>query len=147
MNALTRTPFGNRDALNDFDGLWNGFFAPVRRNQTEPKDWLPALDIVENESGYVVKADLPGVKKEDLSVNVTDKTLVIEASSESENVEEEGETVVKRERRSGSFRRALRLGDEIDASSISAKYADGVLTLDLPKSEKTLSRSIDISVH
>ena len=147
MNAITRTPYRSWDMLNDIDSLWNGFFTPARSTDSEERGWAPAMDIVENENGYVVKTDLPGVKKENLSVNVKDKTLVIEANTESENVEKEGETVVKRERRTGSYRRALKLGNEIDDGAISADYTDGVLTLVLPKAVESSSRSIDIAVN
>ena len=147
MNAITRTPYRSWDMLNDIDSLWNGFFTPARAENSEQRGWAPAMDIVENENGYVVKTDLPGVKKENLSVNVKDKTLVIEANTESENVEKEGETVVKRERRTGSYRRALKLGNEIDEAGISADYSDGVLTLVLPKAVESNSRNIDIAVN
>jgi len=147
MNAITRSPYRRWDMLNDMDSLWNGFFTPARAENSEQRGWAPAMDIVENENGYVVKTDLPGVKKENLSVNVKDKTLVIEANTESENVEKEGETVVKRERHSGSYRRALKLGNEIDEGAISADYSDGVLTLVLPKALEANSRSIDITVN
>lgn len=146
MNTLTKMPYRGRSMLDDFDELWNGFFAPAGNPLSQQRDWLPAMDIVENETGYVVRTDLPGVKKEDLSVNVRDKTLVIEAKTDSEQVEKEGEAVVRRERRSGTCRRSLRLGNEIDETAIAADYTDGVLTLTLPKTKvEPASRAIDIS--
>ena len=107
MNALTRVPHRGWNLMGDFDGLVNGFLSPVRRIDTNQGQVIPAMDIVENEEGYVVKTDLPGIKKEDLNVTVKDNLLIIEAESASEEVEKEGESVIKLERRSGKYQRSL----------------------------------------
>jgi HSP20 family protein len=133
--------------MGDFDGLVNGFLSPVRRIDTNQGQVIPAMDIVENEEGYVVKADLPGIKKEDLNVTVKDNLLNIEAGSSSEEVEKEGESVIKLERRSGKYQRSLRLGKTINESAIKAQYVDGVLTLTLPRAEAEKSRKIEVAVH
>jgi HSP20 family protein len=133
--------------MGDFDGLVNGFLSPVRRIDTNQGQVIPAMDIVENEEGYVVKADLPGIKKEDLNVTVKDNLLIIEAGSSSEEVEKEGESVIKLERRSGKYQRSLRLGKSINESAIKAQYVDGVLTLTLPRAEAEKSRKIEVAVH
>ena len=147
MNALTRSPYRGLDLVGEFDQLLNGFFSPTRHNHVSQGKLIPALDIVENEDSYTVRADLPGVNKEDLSVSVKDKLLTIEASSKQENVEKEGETVIKLERRSGSYCRTLKLGNSVDQGKISAQYTDGVLTLVLPKAEQEVSRKIEVAVH
>ena len=147
MNALTRAPYRGWNLMGDFDHFFNGLVAPVRRNDTNQDRSLPAMDIVENEQGYIVKTDLPGIKKEDLNVTVKDNLLTIEAASSSEEVEKEGESVIKIERRSGNYQRSLRLGNAIDESAIKAQYVDGVLTLTLPRAEAATSRKIDVAVH
>ena len=133
--------------MGDFDGLVNGFLSPVRRIDTNQGQVIPAMDIVENEEGYVVKTDLPGIKKEDLNVTVKDNLLIIEAGPSSEEVEKEGESVIKLERRSGKYQRSLRLGKSINESAIKAQYVDGVLTLTLPRAEAEKSRKIEVAVH
>ena len=150
MNALTRLPSRGWNLSGDFDDLVNGFFSPisrVNRVDTGVSHLVPAMDIVETESGYVVKTDLPGISKEDLSVSVNDNLLTIEAHRVSDNVEKEGESVIKLERRSGKYYRSLKLGKAVDASLISAEYKDGVLTLKLPRSEQQESQKIDVAVH
>jgi HSP20 family protein len=133
--------------MGDFDQFFNGFSTPVRRIDSNQGRTIPAMDIVENEEGYVVKTDLPGIKKEDLNVTVKDNLLTIEATSSSEEVEKEGESVIKIERRPGNYQRSLRLGNAIDESAIEAQYVDGVLTLTLPRAEAATSRKIDVAVH
>ena len=147
MNALTRAPHRGWNLMGDFDGLVNGILSPVRRIDTNQGRVIPAMDIVENEEGYVVKTDLPGIKKEDLNVTVKDNLLIIEAGSSSEEVEKEGESVIKLERRSGKYQRSLRLGKSINESAIKAQYVDGVLTLTLPRAEAEKSRKIEVAVH
>jgi HSP20 family protein len=147
MNALTRVPHRGWNLLGDFDGLANGFFAPVGYVENPERSFVPAIDIVENENAYEVRANLPGVKKGDLSVSVKDDVLTIEAKSSSEDVEKEGERVIKLERRSGNYLRTLRLGKAVDSGQISADYTDGVLKLTLPKAEDAVSRQIDVAVH
>lgn len=147
MNALTRVPHRGWNLLGDFDDLVNGFFTPVRNTETASRSLIPAMDIVETETGYDVTTDLPGVKKDDLSVSVKDDVLTIEASSSSKEAEKEGEKVIKLERHSGRYVRTLRLGKSVDDSKISAEYVDGVLKLTLPKAEQATSRQIDVAVH
>ena len=147
MNALTRMPNRNWGLFNDFDDIVNGFFAPVRAARSDESRLVPAMDIVENEENYEIRTDLPGVKKEDLSVSVKDNVLTIEAQSKREDVEKEGDKVIKLERRSGNYLRTLRLGNAVDEGKISAQYTDGVLKLVLPKVESATNRQIDVDVH
>ena len=147
MNALTRVPHRGWNLMGDFDDLVNGFFSPVRYAENADRSYVPAMDIVENENAYEVRTDLPGISKEDLSVSVKDDVLTIEASSKVENVEKEGEKVIRSERRSGKYVRSLRLGKSVDASNISADYTDGVLKLTLPKAVEASSRQIEVAVH
>ena len=147
MNALSRVPYTGWDLLGEFDHLVNGFFGPTRAGEPINHQLSPAMDIVENETDYVVTTDLPGVKKENLNVNIKDGVLTIEAESNRAEVEKEGEKVIKVERRSGKYRRTLKLGNTIDDSKISADYVDGVLTLKLPKVEEVPSRQIEVAVH
>ncbi|MDD9856949.1 MAG: Hsp20/alpha crystallin family protein [Gammaproteobacteria bacterium] len=144
MFSLTRVPHRRLNLLGDFDGLFGGLAPAVAESDNR---FLPALDIVETGDGYEVRADLPGIKKENLSVNVEDNTLVIEAESRDESVEKDGNKVIKRERCIGKYRRALQINDAVDESAIRAHYHDGVLTVTLPRAAKAESKKIAVDIH
>jgi HSP20 family protein len=129
------------------DSLFNGFVSPARNSAGRDSLFMPALDIVETADGYEIKADLPGIKKEDLSVNVKENLLTIEAETRDESVQKEGSTVISSERRIGKYHRTLRLGKAVDESRISAEYNDGVLKLVLPRSVEVEGRKIDVDIH
>ncbi len=155
MYSLTGMPHRGLSLLGDVDGLLGGFISPVRRdidrnagrNVDRNAGFAPALDIVETADGYEVRVDLPGVKKEDLAVNIKDNVLTIEAQSRSEPAQKDGDAVIKSERRVGRQYRALRLGRAVDESRVSAAYNDGVLKLSLPRSAEIQGRKIDVDVH
>jgi len=144
MFSLTRVPHRGLNLLGDFDDLFGGLAPAVAESHNR---FLPALDIVETGDGYEVRADLPGIKKENLSVNVEDNTLVIEAESRDESVEKDGNKVIKRERCIGKYRRALQIHDAVDESAIRAHYHDGVLTGTLPRAAKAESKKIAVDIH
>jgi len=144
MSALSRVPHRGWNLMGDFDELVNGFISPSQANSTSTGTLMPAMDIVESNDSYIVKTDLPGIKKEDLQISVKDKLLTIEAESSEEKTEKEGEKVIKIERRSGKYCRSLRLGNSVDESKIAAQISDGVLTLTLPKAQEATSRQIEI---
>ena len=147
MSALSRAPHRGWSLMGDFDELVNGFTSPSQVSSAHAATLMPAMDIVENKDGYVVKTDLPGIKKEDLQISVKDKLLTIEAESAEQKTEKEGEKVIKIERRSGKYCRSLRLGNSVDESAIIAQISDGVLTLTLPKAQEATSRQIDVTSH
>ncbi len=150
MFNLTRLPNRNLSLLGDVDSLFSGLVAPVASGRTAAElesVFMPALDIVETDDGYEVRADLPGVKKKDLSVHVKENMLIIEAESRTESEEKEGNTVIKSERCIGKYHRALRLGKAVDESRIKAEYNDGVLTVRLPRSVEVEGKKIQVDVH
>ena len=107
--------------------------------------WPVALDVIEEKDQYVLKADLPGVAKEDIRVSVENGILTIEGERKSETEDKEKQ-VHRIERSYGRFTRSLNLGTSIDESKIRAVYKDGVLQLTVPKSEVAKPKSIDIHV-
>lgn len=108
--------------------------------------WRPALDVIENDDAYVVRAALPGFKAEDIDVKVEDDLLTLTAQHAEER-EEEGENYLLRERAEGVFRRAVRLPEGVDADETNAEVADGILTLTLPKREEYKPRQIEVKVN
>jgi HSP20 family protein len=108
--------------------------------------WAPALDVHEDKDGFVVRTELPGLKREDIEVSLHDGALIISGERKAEKVEE-GVEVHRQERYHGKFQRALTLPVPVAADKIKAQYKDGVLTVTLPKVEEAKPKQIDISVN
>ncbi|HCY84559.1 MAG TPA: molecular chaperone [Desulfobacteraceae bacterium] len=94
--------------------------------------WTPAVDIVSNEDTVDLNVEIPGMKKEDITVNIEDRVLTIAGERRVEN-EEKKENYYRRERRYGSFKRAFTLSDDILTDEITAEYTDGILKVSLKK--------------
>lgn len=108
-------------------------------------EWSPRVDITEDDKEYVIKADLPDVKKEDIKLTVLDNVMSISGERKYEK-EEQGKKYHRVERSYGSFMRSFTVPDDADASKVSAEYKDGVLNAHLPKSEKAKAKSIEVKV-
>ncbi len=147
MNALIRSPHRGWELFGNYDDIAHGLLNSSRHGSSAGKTIVPAIDIVESSASYEVRADLPGVKKENLSVSVKENLLTIEAVSADNDSKNDDQTTIKLERRTGKFLRTLKLGNTVDGSRISAEYSDGVLTLMLPKAEAAVSRKIEVAVH
>jgi len=106
-------------------------------------DWRPAVDTYEEGNNIVIKAELPGVKKEDVSIDIKDNILTLrgERSSETEVKEE---NYYRKERSHGKFHRAFTLPDAVNPNNIEANYKDGILKITLPKSQEAKSKKIEI---
>lgn len=150
MNALTRwDPFKEMDdlqrRLTSIFGL-----APQRAaNSTEETmtvaQWLPLVDITEDDKEYLIKAELPAVKKDEVKVAVESGVLTISGERRFEK-EEKDKKYHRVERAYGSFVRIFSLPDNADDSKVSAEFNDGVLTVRLTKSEKARPKSIEVKV-
>ncbi|MBB3176796.1 Hsp20/alpha crystallin family protein [Variovorax sp. Sphag1AA] len=118
---------------NDFETALRRFFSPTVF-EGEPAPLKMRIDVTENEKAFNVKADIPGVKKEDISIKVDGNTVSIDAEAKSEKeTRGDGDKVLRSERYYGSISRTFSLGQDVDDTKVQAKYADGVLTLELPK--------------
>ncbi len=107
----------------------------------------PAIDVSENESVYKVKAEIPGVPRENLDVTINDGVLTINAQRKEEKKDEKNGRVIRQERFYGKFVRSLRLGTDIDEAKVEAHYEDGVLNLTLPKTAEVKPRKVDIKIR
>ncbi|MGE4660247.1 MAG: Hsp20 family protein, partial [Arenicellales bacterium] len=94
----------------------------------------------------LVKAELPGVAREDLNVTINDGVLTINAEREEEKKDEKDGRVIRQERYYGKFIRSLRLGSDIDEGRIEAQYENGVLNLSLPKTAEVKPRKVDVKI-
>jgi len=110
---------------------------------TEEDVWLPAVDIRETEDAILVEAEVPGVRKEDIKVDVKDGVLTISGERKYEREEKE-ENVHRIERAYGRFSRSFALPTNVDVERVQAKLRDGVLTIRLPKKESAKARAIKI---
>jgi HSP20 family protein len=99
--------------------------------------WMPAIDVVRDNGNLVIRADVPGIKPDEVSIEVKDDILTVSGAHE-ESKEEKGKDFLRRERRSGSFTRSLALPPGVDAKKIKANTRDGVVevTIPLPKEAK-----------
>ncbi len=122
---------------------------PVRRDNSKEAltvaDWIPAVDISESEGEYLIKAELPGVKKEDIKVTLQEGVLTIQGERKQDK-EEKGRKYHRVERSYGTFMRSFTLPDSADDSKVSAEFKDGLLSLHVPKSEKAKPKAIEVKV-
>ena len=108
-------------------------------------EWSPLVDITEDEKEYIVKAEIPEMKKEDIKINVHDEVLSISGERKYEK-EEKGKKYHRVERAYGSFMRSFTLPEDADGSKVNAEYRDGVLKVHLAKLEKAKPKTIEIKV-
>ncbi len=131
------------DPFSDLDDLLQGFF--VRPMQLEGRTPVQfKMDVKEDDKGYTIHAELPGVKKDDIHVTVEGNQVSITAETKREKEEKQGEKVLRSERYYGKLSRAFTLGSELDEAGASAKFADGVLELKLPKKATATARRLAV---
>ncbi len=106
----------------------------------------PKVDVYETDDSYVLKADLPGLKKEDIKIDVNDNTLTFRGEKKIEEKTEK-DNYVRVERSYGSFKRSFTLSDKVDSENIKAGYKDGVLEITLAKKEEAKPKEINIEVN
>jgi len=144
MAKLTRrTP--NRTLRNlqrEVDSLFDRFF-----NRTGDDDssaaWAPQTDLVETDEDFQLRLDVPGMSKEDIDINFQNGMLTVSGERTSERTDE-GEDYVRVERAFGNFHRTFTLPDAVDHENIEATYEDGVLSINVPKTEESTRRQIEI---
>jgi len=117
------------------------------REAIQKADWAPVVDISENPDAFVITAELPGIRKEDVKVSVHDGVLTISGERASEYTEgDENSKQHRVERFYGQFARSFSLPEHVDDENIKASYRDGVLELTLAKQEKAKPRAIEVQV-
>jgi HSP20 family protein len=146
--TLTNWPsFGRLSDLRDeIDRLFESPLSELTRTSQLLSGWTPALDVYEGKDSFVVKAELPGMKKEDIEVSLHDGSLSISGERKTETKHEDAE-VYRAERFFGRFQRTVTLPTAVAADKVKAAYKDGVLTITLPKTEEAKPKQIDVSVN
>ena len=140
VGIIRREPFG--DVLDDF---FRGFLVkPVAYDKSEETLRGMRLDVTEQSDSYTVHAELPGVKKQDIQVQINGDQVSIATEVRAERDEKDGKRVVHSERYYGKLARSFRLGQDIDEAQVQARFNDGVLELILPKKAAASARQITI---
>ena len=131
--------------FGQFDNELNRFFANAHASNAanQAHDWIPAMDIREEENRYILEADIPGIASNDLDISLEDSVLTIKGERTLSNVET-GEGYRRKERAHGSFVRQFTLPDTVNAEAISANLTNGVLEIGIPKQEKPEPRKITV---
>ncbi len=131
---------------HEFDRIFNDFF-PNRPNRTfdqAASAWAPQVDLSENEDGYMLNLDLPGLNKKDITINYQDGVLTISGERKAEE-KQEGDNYLRIERRSGEFSRSFSIPNAIQTDKINAIYEDGVLNISLLKAEEVKPIKVKVS--
>ncbi|MGM0365688.1 MAG: Hsp20/alpha crystallin family protein [Actinomycetota bacterium] len=142
MPIVRWDPFSDLVQLRDEIGRW--FEGTERPRERTSAVWAPEVDIRETDKEISIKADLPGMKLEDVDVSVDENQLIIKGERKQEKKEEEKD-YVRVERSYGSFYRSFNIGVPVKEDQIKASYKDGVLEIVVPKAEAKKPKKIDIS--
>ncbi|MCS7150033.1 MAG: Hsp20/alpha crystallin family protein [Caldimicrobium sp.] len=136
-----------QELRKEMDRIWQEFFGKTYLPERfEVVEWAPAVDVSETEDAIIVKADLPGVKPEDIEINIVDNVLTLKGEKKRE-VEEKKENFYRVERFYGSFMRAIQLPTEVEIEKVKAQYKDGVLKVCLPKKPEEKKKVIKVEVE
>jgi len=131
---------------DEIDRLFEEPLSELARTSHLLSGWTPALDVYEDKDTLTVKAELPGMKKEDIDISLHDGCLSISGERKSEEKFEKAD-VYRAERFVGRFQRALTLPSPVAVDKVKAQYKDGVLTITLPKTEEAKPKQIDVNVN
>jgi HSP20 family protein len=129
---------------SEMNRLFNTFFEGAPGGGAQMRRWLPAMDLVETQDDFVLRADLPGLSEGDVNIEFEDNVLTISGERRSEH-EEHKEGYYRVERASGAFQRSLTLPEGVDPEAIQASFDKGVLEVRIPKPEQRKPRKVSIS--
>jgi HSP20 family protein len=124
------------------DDLWNRFFGemPLAEHAWE---WMPSVDIAETDGNVTVKAELPGMDAKDIDIDVSGDVLTLRGEKKTEEEKKE-ERYFCRERHYGAFQRSFRLPAWVQSDKVDAEFKNGVLSINIPKSEESKQKKIEI---
>ena len=146
MNLVRWTPMRDMFSLSDrMNRMFDGFFYPTTHDDESMSlwDWNPVVDIYDKDDHIVIKAEIPGVDKKDITIDIKDRVLTLKGERSSAN-EEKKDNFYRRERTFGKFERSFTLPAEINLEKVKADYKDGVLKIEIPKPEEHKPKQITI---
>lgn len=141
MNNLVRWNPYRLNIFDEFDRLFESL--PMQATNTS---WGVAIDVMETDDHYMVKASVPGLSADDLDLTIEDNVLTLRGEVKEDETTENGQYHV-RERRYGTFSRRVRFPVAVNADSVEATYENGILTLSVPKAEEVKPRKIEVKVN
>ena len=133
------------DLRDEIDRLFEAPLAELTRSSQLLSGWTPALDMFEDKDNVTVRAELPGMKKEDIELSLHEDCLSISGERKSQETHKD-EEVYRAERFFGRFQRTVSLPAPVAADKVKAQYQDGILTVTLPKKEEAKPKHIDVHV-
>ncbi|AJR05956.1 Hsp20/alpha crystallin family protein [Photobacterium gaetbulicola] len=134
-----------RDSWFDFSQMFDHAF-PTLRHRLDADVYSPRINIVEKDKVFEITADLPGVNKNDISVQLSNGSLTIEAVTKKDEQEEKEGKVIRKERYEGRLMRSFYLGHNIQQEDVHARFDDGVLTIEVPKVEGSSPTSTNVEI-
>jgi len=146
MNLVPWNPWREMSTLQDrinrfFD---DSFLSPTRFDDNlDMGSWYPTVDMYDNDDSIVIKAELPGVDKEDVSIDIEDRVLTLKGERNHENEVKE-DNYYRKERSYGRFQRMFTLPTDVDPDKINAEFKDGLLKIEIPKPEERKPKAITI---
>lgn len=146
MSIINWNPFTElEDIQSDINKLFDDSLFRKRKAKTsELSFWQPVIDVIENKNEFKIRAEIPGIVKEDIKININNDVLTIKGEKKQETEEKEA-NYHRTERIYGLFQRQLALPQNVDANKISAKFKDGVLEVVIPKGEEAKPKEIKVA--
>ena len=131
--------------MTDFDRIFDSMFSPGLPRLSAGQSWMLAVDVNETEKEFFLSADMPGLDKNDVSVDIHDGVITIKGERAIDN-EKSTDGYRIRERQLGSFNRSFRLPDNVNEDKVAAKFKNGLLTVTLPKTKEILPEGRQIKI-
>jgi HSP20 family protein len=148
MAIVRWRPFRDLVSIQDeMNRLFDDFFGrPLARTEWTEGVWSPTVDVSEDKDNVIIRAEMPGTKKEDVDISIQDNVLTLNGEKKQEK-EEKDKNYHRVERSYGSFCRSFQLPTSVKTDKIKANYRDGVLNITLPKTEEVKPKQIPISIE
>ena len=134
-----------RSLMTDFDRIFDSMFTNDLQRLSLPQSWMPAVDVNETETKFLLSADIPGLDKKDVSIDIHDGIITIKGERAIDN-EKSTDDYRIRERQLGSFNRSFRLPDNVNEVKVAAKFKNGVLKVTLPKTKEVIPEGRQIKI-
>ena len=146
MAIVRWQPLGEIDRFKQqMDRMFDNFFGSETDVSEASAMWYPSVDIKETKDDFVLMAEVPGMSKDDIKINISENTLTIRGEKREEKKEED-HNYHRVERRYGKFQRSFTLPTQIQGNKVKAAYKDGILTITMPKKEEVKPKEIPITV-
>lgn len=147
MSMARWDPFRELETLREnVNRLFSESMGGQRREHPAARVWAPPVDVIEDEGSIIVRVDLPGMKREDIDIELSDGTLTIRGERKFDT-EENKENYARVERVYGQFQRAFTIGVPVDSTGVKAGYKDGVLEVTIPKAEEVKPKKVEVAVE